>query len=405
VTTDAATAVSPVPQSVRSRPDWLAYAELGDPLATQLTRLRHPAVILGFAWLAVTVGVDLVLTVPQGIFFSRPPVVSGGPPAFIGWWFDLATLLQEVVVFPMLAFFYLWAPRALLRAIRSLRDDQIIEIRPDDETWLDAASRGRQPGWLAALPAAWLLIAVVGAAAVVAYLLFWGYTSVLAGRLWFAEPDVARVKVVFWLLNSYMAIWLLVRMAILVELLARLFAADRAVRIEPLHPDGAGGLAPLSGFSLRLTTFIGLIGATFVLVERNYFFQYHLQLMPQALPVHGIAVFALVASVFVFFAPLLAPHRIMAGRKRQRLAELAQQFRQVEQAIDPARLDSLSAAAPQLQLIRSVYAEVERFPVWPFDTRILRLFFVAVVGQPALAVVIDIFKTDLKDLLRGFLGA
>jgi len=193
-------------------------------------------------------------------------------------------------------------------------------------------------------------------------------------------------------------------MSILITLLARLFGSDRDVAIEPLHPDGAGGLAPLSSFSLRLTAFIGLISATFVLVERNYFFQNKLQLTVQAIPVHAIAVFALVTSAFVFFAPLVAPHRIMATAKRERLSDLSRQFRAIERQIDPANLDTLTGAAPKLQLIRSVYAEIERFPVWPFDTRILRFFFVAVLGQPILAVAIDIFKGDLKEFAKVILG-
>src|SRR5258707_13457001 len=79
MTADVVTAgEATAPSQAIGRPDWLAYAHGGDPLASSVTRLPHPALLLGTVWFALTVGVDVLLTVPRGTFLSAPP-------AFIGW--------------------------------------------------------------------------------------------------------------------------------------------------------------------------------------------------------------------------------------------------------------------------------------------------------------------------------
>src|SRR5712692_3274898 len=168
MTADVVTAgEATAPSQAIGRPDWLAYAHLEDPLASSVTRLPHPALLLATVWFALTVGVDVLLTVPRGTFLSAPPT-------FIGWWVDLATVLQEVFVFPLLAFFYIWAPRALLRAVRSLGEQDIVAVRPEDATWLAEASTGRRPRWITRfLPSWWLLAYVVLTAGFCAGLLFW----------------------------------------------------------------------------------------------------------------------------------------------------------------------------------------------------------------------------------------
>jgi hypothetical protein len=366
----------------------------GDPLTSTLGRTPVAPVIAGVGWLVLTVGGDLVLTLSRGRFFSTP--------GYTGWWFDLTTVLQEVVVFPLLAFFYLWTPVHLLRALEALRAEGVLEIRPDDETWLARAFSG---AWLGARrPARWLPVAVLVIAIGTALTLWWAYGSTLSTQLWLADPGIAPIKAIFWTVNTYMGAWLVLRAAIFVKFLGRLFSSGRTIHIEPLHPDGCGGLAPLARFSLRLAVFIGFVGASFVLVERNYLFGRGLQLTWQALPVHAIAVCCLVASVVAFFAPLAAPHDAMARAKRGRLAHLSDQFASVDRAIDGPDFETLIAAAPKWQIVRAIYAEVAKFPVWPFEIRILRAFAVAVVGQPALAVFVDIFKGELKDLAKVVLG-
>src|SRR5258707_14235904 len=80
MTADVVTAgKATAPSQAIGRPDWLAYADLGDPLASSVTRLPHPALLLGTGWFALTVGADALLTVPRRTFLSAPP-------AFIRWW-------------------------------------------------------------------------------------------------------------------------------------------------------------------------------------------------------------------------------------------------------------------------------------------------------------------------------
>lgn len=358
-----------------------------DPIARFILRYR-PRIFWRAAliWLAITFVFDVIVGSMLGVLTT----VGGRTGLFD----DLAGLLQEFVDFPLLIAYYLWAPPALLRAITALDAEGVVSVRKTDLAWA-ARWLGRGLTWLMAAGA-------VGFGLV----LYFAYTrSPLSGTLWLADPTFALFKLPFWIAQSWAAISLITSMIVLTGLLGRIFGVDRKIGIEPLHPDGCGGLRPLSTFSLKLTAFIGLAGATLLLVERNYILARGLGGTAFAVPVHLMAIVLGFGGVVFFFAPLMAPHRRMEAAKMEALHRLSDRFHTVEyrtlQQLATLKTEGFAAAARDLEAMRKIYDLIDSFPVWPFDVRIFRYFAVAVIGQPLLALGWDIFG----DQIKHFFGA
>jgi hypothetical protein len=338
------------------------------------------------AWLLLTVAVDFGAGGAFGVLRTDG--------ARVGVLNDPAGLLQEFIVFPLLVAYFFWAPLALVRAIAELEVAGVIIIKEEDLGWMQN-ELGRRS----------VRLGLIVVAILFGFLLYLIYArSPLAPLLWLGEPRFALVKIPFWILHTYVAAYLVAWVLVATMLLGRLFADGRPVNVEPLHPDECGGLRPLSSYVLALVWFIGLAGAAVVLVERNYFFARGLADSPFALGIHALALVYVLASLGAFFAPLLAPHRRMGAEKRQALAEITARFQQIERDTlrqvhtgDPAQLGQ---AVSQLDSVRAIYRVVYEFPVWPFDTRVLRAFALAAIGQPVAAFALDAAKDQLLALVR-----
>jgi hypothetical protein len=360
----------------------VALAHAHDPIARFILAGRPTLfwrAVLG--WLAITIVVDFVAG-------SQFGVLRGGGQR-IGLFDDLAGLLQEFVVFPLLMGYFVWAPPALLRAMRDLDIEGVVDVQRSDIRWArDFMGTG-------------LTVLLAVSAIVLGVVLYLAYTtSPLNGLLWLADPRFAAVKLPFWILQSWAATSLILSMVVLTGLLGRIFGADRKIAIEPLHPDGCGGLRPLSAFALKLTAFLGLAGATLLLVERNYIFSRGYANELFAVPVHVMAVVFGIGGIVFFFAPLMAPHRRMAAAKVEALHRVSDRFHTVEYRtitqLSTLKTEGFAAAARDLESMRKIYDLIDTFPVWPFDVRIFRYFAIAVVGQPVLALGWDIFGDKIK---------
>ena len=382
----AATAEGTTTSSARDA-EFETIGQRHDPIARAILRYR-PRIFWRAAliWLAITLLVDIPTGAQLGLLTTTGQRV--------GLLDDLAGVLQEFVVFPLLIAYYLWAPSALLRAIKTLDLEGVVTVRKADVAWV-ARWLGSRLTWL-------LAVSAVG----FGFILYFAYTlSPLSSTLWLANPQFAVVKLPFWILQSWAAISLILSMIVMTGFLGRIFGADRKIGVEPLHPDGCGGLRPLSTFALKLTAFIGLAGATLLLVERNYILARGLGGTAFAVPVHIMALAFGFGGIVFFFAPLMAPHRRMEAAKVEALHRLSDRFHTVEyrtlSQLATLKSEGFAAAARDLESMRKIYDLIDSFPVWPFDVRIFRYFAVAVIGQPLLALGWDIFG----DQIKHFFGA
>ncbi|MBN2114714.1 MAG: hypothetical protein JW785_11385 [Acidimicrobiia bacterium] len=146
--------------------------------------------------------------------------------------------------------------------------------------------------------------------------------------------------------------------------------------VQPLHPDRAGGLKPFGSLSLAIFYFLSLITVYFTLL-----------LLLDETARSNLRYYLPIYLLFYVLAPLLLmlslgkAHRQMASAKEQVLHRLATTFNKRYRAMlaseHQEELDM--ATARDIERIHSIYAIVEKMPVWPFDLRNLSRFVTAIV--------------------------
>jgi hypothetical protein len=189
-----------------------------------------------------------------------------------------------------------------------------------------------------------------------------------------------RLFVVF---NFYMIANILLKGTAAVLEMRRLFGMkNHKVVLQPLHPDGCGGLRPLGSISMAINYFVCLIAVylsvlAFVrsasLTSRTIDF-------PLFIPmVIGFAILA----VFLFFVPLSRAHEIMRNEKDTSLHVLSMEFQKTYHRVakNLAEVGIPLEDAQKIASIERLYRIASRMPVWPIDIRII-VQFIAVVATP-----------------------
>lgn len=345
-----------------------------DPLATWAWRtLRHPFQTALVVWIGLTAVVDIGGGGALDLLGSR-----GG---FEGLLDDPAGLVQDFVLFPLLAAYYLWAPPGLLRVVGSLRTEGIVRVGDEYKRWL--VDSLRRPLFR---------YGPLAFAIVFGPLIYFTYeASPLHGGVWIADSRMALLKLPLWMANSYIAAALGGRMVLLILLLRRVFAGP--IIIQPLHPDGCGGLRPIGAFTSKVTAFILFAAFAMALQEVHYLADRGLLSSATALPFHFIAAALVIVGGVAFLGPLWVPHQRMSAAKYEALAHISSRFHAQHSALmsllergNEARIDD---ALKELEATRTIHKLVADFPVWPFDSRIVGTALSGVV-LPTLVVMVNL---------------
>ena len=157
---------------------------------------------------------------------------------------------------------------------------------------------------------------------------------------------------------------------------------DHDVLLQPLHPDGCGGLKPLGDISKALNFFVSLIGlylSVVAIVGRT----------PIGHPLFAPAVVAfIVLAVYLFFAPLWKAHDRMAAEKERVLHALSQEFQHTYEQVarNLSARGILLEDAQKIGGLEQMYRIASNMPVWPLDVKILTQFAGAVLVPPVLKV-------------------
>lgn len=187
------------------------------------------------------------------------------------------------------------------------------------------------------------------------------------------------------LLMSYV-----IRLSVAMWSIGKAFERENLVHIEPLHPDGAGGLAEFGSLGWRMASLI-LPLALFLLFW--WFFTVFLKSMgagPWFIP--AVIILAVMVPV-VFFLPLWGLHTAMTKAKSRALDVLSRHFdnnaatmwKWLGNAGSITRDEGLTARE-NIENISTLYEQVSKMPVWPFNTGALVRFggYMLVVIVPLL---------------------
>jgi hypothetical protein len=354
-------------------PDWL-YRH--DPFLVFLRCRLH----LGDGWLVVGTG---LLT--AAILLGGPALVGaslGGPG-------DLVALLYALILFPSGFAIYLLLPGAVAGLFWTLGATGVIAERRDspseqsyedflgqlaawfDVRWLAVGSLLLVVGYWVYRPIGWVPGDIQGHVALVAR---WSYPWLRAGLIIAYSPTL------------YGVVLSVARLTIALIFTARLFGSFH-IRINPLHPDGAGGLG-VFGRLLTASILIAAAPATAVLAIGLVFALAHLNPFTYA-ELWSFGAFTLVFIPLIAVTWLWMPHRAMVDARDRMLQPLADEFLRAiplpspAETSDPATIkadtDRLVEYKRRYELLR------DTSPTWP----------VTIQAVPGLGV------TSLLSLLPG----
>jgi hypothetical protein len=176
--------------------------------------------------------------------------------------------------------------------------------------------------------------------------------------------------------------------------------SSKKFRLNPLHPDHCGGLSPLSKYSL-MTAYLAIIAGAFlglvqyILLAQNLAQQYWYIFLSTPLYI--------IWTLTSFFAPLTTAHIQMQEAKREKLSEIAEQFRE-EYGVTLAGLhkhsDELKQGMEKIKQLQELYEVTQKFPDWPFDAVTLRRFLLALttpIAAPIISILVQILAEYLKN--------
>lgn len=181
----------------------------------------------------------------------------------------------------------------------------------------------------------------------------WGNIAMIT--VWFILIYFARI------IGSYV-----VRISVALWRLGRILDQEKLLDVEPLHPDGAGGLGEFGKLAWRMD----LLLMPLVIF---LFYWYFTRGMDPVFYILTIACFILVP--FVFLLPLWGVHKAMAQAKREEQDILSKRFNLYAPIMrrwfnneDGTTKEQGFEAQEAIERIHVQYERVSKIPVWPFNT-------------------------------------
>lgn len=160
------------------------------------------------------------------------------------------------------------------------------------------------------------------------------------------------------------------------------------VNVQPIHPDGCGGLYPLGKYSMRITTAGVGVGFTCVFGILANYYQYNFPVIssPNLLIIFGY----ILGLSIVFFFPLLPARKAMLDAKSNEISTIACHFNRIHNDVrnQLKNMDNSHYNFSHLKELSELYKIAQAMPVYPFNTKNL-LKFVSSMLWPLILVVIQ----------------
>ncbi|MBI5304311.1 MAG: ABC transporter ATP-binding protein [Chloroflexi bacterium] len=357
------------------------YFTSGDPLTYILKRRLRLNPLVGMLGSILAINLPIIL-----IAFTNDLLMdrngTGGLLNDYGWW------ALQLTSLPATIFYFLWAPDGIRAVLRKLIANRVITLPSGDESaengYADFMRRFDQNY----SRGVWALLSLVGAFVFVAFMVpvyrtfkYWAVLNTFA--FWYIQ--------FFWFVLAFLVCLLVLRSVIVILWFNRLFQ-EFPVNIKPLHKDGAGGLAPLGNFSVKigyLVSIYGIASAVTVLTQ-SYLATGQLGTVILNPPLVMMLGAYLILSPLVFFAPISIAHAAMDRAKHALVSRIANQFESDLAALHAAldtNAEELKQRLDKIEQLQRVHKLVMRFPAWPFNTDNLIHFLSSVLSPVAIAII------------------
>jgi hypothetical protein len=312
-------------------------------------------------------------------------------------------LYTNVVILAIVTY-YVWMPRGIAAVFNGLHGNGVVSD-PDPMSPKESSSEQTYPLFIRETQTLfgswwWPVLSLVIAIGATLTLNLPQYRALGQSAAWTADT-LSLILTLLWVAIGVYCVTLLLLYSILgIYRLNKLFSSF-AIGVRPLHPDQAGGLAPLGNFTLTLSYLIAFIGILLVLtpITRNYVVMGTLQFRWTTEIIVALGVYIVVAPA-VFFAPLSVAHNVMKEAKNRLLQQIAQRFETEYRSIQnklSGDISGLASGLKALEELQSLYDTTSKFPVWPFNAANMRRFGTSYISPIILALVIDLI-TNLLNL-------
>jgi hypothetical protein len=295
--------------------------------------------------------------------------------------------------------FYIWMPRGIANAINGLVENNVVGTSIDADS-----SKGTTPTDLEEFSAQmvrsiskwhwWFIPLILSTFSTVVAVLpvYLRYHATQTACTTYTMAGVV-LSVIWMIMCIYSIFGFVVYSFLTVFWFNKLFRSFR-IRVQLLHPDGAGGLSPLGNLALKLSYPITVIGFVLVLapMTRQYAIDrtFHMLITPDLIA--GMALYLILAPI-VFFAPLATAHNSMRQAKNNMLLRIANKFDceygKIEEELSKDNSD-FDKPYRKMKSFQSLYDDIRKFPVWPFNIDNITRFVTSTVSPIVLAIITNL---------------
>ncbi|MBE0672536.1 MAG: hypothetical protein IH588_18320 [Anaerolineales bacterium] len=288
--------------------------------------------------------------------------------------------LWNLVYIPVMAYYFLWIPTQSDKLTESLLLSDTIDVSPDE---IEIGVKFRNSRFR---------FVMLWAGGLVLVLLTYITRSI--SPYWF---DFSTFKLILFMIAFFIGGYIVTDMAstliINVIVLNKAFSGKN-IMLKPLHPDGCGGFKFILDYSIGVTYLAAVTGFLIGITEYKFIVQ---KLTDDYWYFHLIIPIYLIGAIISFFTPLNSAHKAMASSKNKLLLAISKQYEQEYKLAQDALINKsldLKITTDKLKEIEEFYKMTEKFPVWPFQYRNIKGFYLSIIS-PILPLVIGIIKDIL----------
>ncbi|MFQ6023795.1 MAG: hypothetical protein ACE5NW_13835 [Acidiferrobacterales bacterium] len=174
-----------------------------------------------------------------------------------------------------------------------------------------------------------------------------------------------------------------------------------SVKIDPMHPDGVGGLRPMGYVANIFNIILFLIGIYLSLKVIDKLFMQHAPLGDDIGNPVMLGSYVVLAPL-LFFLPIGSAHNAMRAARVQLLAPISATCQRLFGDLKNVKLNDEGARAVEMiKVLEETWDDLrKKIPVWPFDFRSLEAFFGTVI-VPLLPIllpfVVGFFTAEVSE--------
>jgi hypothetical protein len=302
---------------------------------------------------------------------------------------DYANLINMGIVLPLGILLVLRFYKALQVGFTQLIRDKVLQFSDQEsaKAYINSVE--------AALNRAWFFPVALLASVLINLLIFYGKEGMWNG--WGAGPQAWWFRF-FIVINFYMIINVLLRGFATVQQIRCVFDGSYGKRIvlQPLHPDGCGGLKRLGAISVALNSFLCLLAVYFSVLAFAKSAEQTAQPSDYPFFIPMVIGFVLL-SIYLFLAPLSRAHDVMEQEKTKILSALNAEFQKSYRVIT-SQIEAEGIHLEDAQKIESIerlYRIANKMPVWPMDAGILRQLGITITVPLLLGLVTELINRQV----------